>query len=163
MGPVVMDAQVCKFTCCAHVKVRPQSSSGNMSQKLHYKASLWNLMWSDHLQRCLLTRKPLHTNKCTCSHMHMSHTHPHTHCHEDTTTSHGLQRIHQIFVVIATKTSYLDVSRLFPGTPEWERWFQTVSHDLLLFLNSFLSKGKATLYTAASAVAGYLLKKGWNP
>lgn len=161
MGLVVWNVHNCVFVrlfTCAHVKERPQSSSSNTSQKRHYKASSWGLVWARPPSKTPTHRQTFtHEQVSMLPYAHVLHT-P-THRQEDTTTTHGLQKINQIFLVIATKTSYLDVSRSFPGTPEWERWFQTVSqstrtglclffplHDQLFFFFLFFPlKGESHL------------------
>lgn len=136
------------------LKERAQSSSGNVSQGLHYKASSRGLVWVRPPSKMPSHSKTLYT--LTSVHAPLCTSPTHLHRHEGTTTAHELQRIHPFLLVIATKIWYFDVSRWFPRTPESERWFQTVSHSThrpLSFLpsarpasfwNSFLSKGKAT-------------------
>jgi len=127
----------CEFVCCARVwgreKERPQSPRDSVSHKLHHTAALLGLAWvrpllssSNMPATCSHTHTHTHTRACT--HIHMCTLSPYTHIHTRSCIhkpAHmACKEFIWCFLVIATKTPNLDMSRSFPRTPEWRANFK---------------------------------------
>lgn len=138
---------VCVWECvlctCVRGGERPRSPRDSVSHKLHHKAALLSLAWV----RPLLSSSNM---PATCSHTHThqhtwawTHIHAHTsisrHAHAYTNPAHMARwEFIWCFLVIATKTPNLDVSRSSPKTPEWRANFKqlpplTASTSMLFF------------------------------
>ncbi len=62
-----------------------------------------------------------HAHTSICAHIHHAHTHTHAYTNQHTWPC---KKFIWCFLVIATKTPNLDVSHLFPRTPEWRANFK---------------------------------------
>lgn len=126
----------------------------------------------------LLTHTHTRVHKHNCTRIHMCAHSPYTHtCSCIRKPAHmACKEFIWCFLVIATKTPNLDVSRSFPRTPEWRANFKqppplTLQTSVLFstpallfffFLCPLISekKKRAVFYTQASFADGYLLKRG---